>query len=156
MGVMMNKENIIKVKKSLIDWSASLKNISTELWFEPFKKGSWGTADVISHFISWDKFMIENRINCLLRKEDFPQITVDAEAINKEASIYARSGISKEDLISEFINIRTELLSLIDKIPDDQFSKPCPGKEHITLGEYFTGMAEHDIKHVDQINKHLN
>jgi hypothetical protein len=151
----MNKETILKEKKRLIEWSATLKNISSDLWFKPFNEGSWGTADVISHFISWDRFMIVNRITYLLRNEGFPQIEVDIETVNKDASIYARSGILKEDLIVEFISVRSELISLIDKIPDDQFSKPCPGKEHITLSEYLTAIVEHDTKHVEQINNHI-
>lgn len=86
----MNKESIMKEKISLIEWSLTLKNISNDLWFKPFREGSWGTADVISHFISWDKFMIENRISFLLRDEGFPKIDINAKLINKEASEYAR------------------------------------------------------------------
>jgi hypothetical protein len=48
----MNKEYIFFKKSRLIDWSLSLKKVSSDLWFKPFRKGTWGTADVISHFIS--------------------------------------------------------------------------------------------------------
>lgn len=71
----MNKGNIIKEKYSLVEGSLTLKNISNDLWFKPFLKGSWGIADVIAHFISWDKFMIENRIYFLLRDKDFPNMS---------------------------------------------------------------------------------
>jgi hypothetical protein len=152
----MNKESIMKEKMRLVKWSRSLKNISYDLWFQPFHEGAWGIADVIAHFISWDKFMMENRVSYLLRNEDFPKINVDAEAINKEASNYARSGISKEDLIDEFISVREELVAQLEKIQPEKFDQPCPGKEHITLSEYFVGMIDHDLKHKEQIESHVN
>jgi hypothetical protein len=151
----MNKEKIIAEKLSLVDWALSLKTISTEQWLKPFRQGAWGTADVIAHFISWDKFMIENRIAFLLRDEDFPIIKVNVETINKQASDYARSGISKEELIHEFISIREQLISLLGKIPTEKFNQPFPGNGAITLSEYFAGMIDHDSKHKEQIDIHL-
>jgi hypothetical protein len=151
----MNKERIMNEMKSLVEWSLSLKNISNDLWFKPFREGSWGTADVISHFISWDRFMIENRISFILREESFPKINVNVEASNKEASNYAKSGISKEDLIDEFISVREELVSLIEKIQTEKFDLPFPGNENITLSEYFIGDIDHEFKHKEQIESHI-
>ncbi|MBS4215182.1 DinB family protein [Neobacillus rhizophilus] len=151
----MSKDQIIKEKISLIEWVASLKEISNDLWFNPFKEGAWGIADVISHFISWDKFLITNRVSYIYHNEEFPEVNIDVEAINKMASQYARSGISKEELISEFITVRKELVSLLQKIPEETFSEPYPGRENMTIGEYFVGMIEHDLKHKEQIVKHI-
>ncbi|KPB03768.1 DinB family protein [Bacillus sp. CHD6a] len=151
----MIKENIIKEKYSLVDWSLTLKNISNDLWFKPFREGSWGTADVIAHFISWDKFLIEKRIYFLLREKDFPKTNVTGESINQEASKYARSGISKEDLISEFIYVRKNLVTQLGNVKPEKFDQPCPGKKHITLCEYFVGMIDHDLKHKEQIETHI-
>jgi hypothetical protein len=151
----MNKESILKENLSLIEWCNSLKNLSNERWFKPFRNGSWGTADVISHFISWDKFIIENRISYILRDERIPKINVDVEAINKEASNYARSGITKEDLINQFISVRKKLVSIIDTIPTEKFNQPFPGKDHITLSDYFAEMINHDLKHKNQIESLL-
>ena len=152
----LNKKSIIQEKRNLVDWSRSLKNISNELWVKPFRNGSWGTAEVISHFISWDKFMMENRITYILRNECLPKINIDVEAMNKEAAEYARAGITKEDLLNEFIFIREELVNLISKIPEERFHHPLQGKEHITLSEYFVGMIDHDLKHKKQIESHIN
>lgn len=38
----MNKEDIINEKLALIDRVHSLKTISDDLWFLPFREGSWG------------------------------------------------------------------------------------------------------------------
>lgn len=47
----MEKERILEEKLSLIDWCQTLKCVTNDVWFDSFRKGSWGIADVISHFI---------------------------------------------------------------------------------------------------------
>ncbi|CAH2715314.1 hypothetical protein BACCIP111895_02498 [Neobacillus rhizosphaerae] len=152
----MKKEDIIKGKLSLVEWAHSLKAIPDDLWFQPFREGSWGSADVISHFISWDHFMIENRISHLVKNEPFPKMSIDVEEINKAASTYARSGITKVQLINELISIRQRLVSLLGELDSERFDMPLPGKEHITLVEYFVGMIEHDQKHITEINSFIS
>jgi hypothetical protein len=151
----MKKEIILQEKMNLIEWSYTLKEITENLWFKSFREGAWGIADVISHFITWDKFLMENRIRYLLLNEDFPKVSINVEEMNKEASIYARSGISKEELINEFVFNRKKLVSLLKNIPIEKFEQKCPGKEHITLYDYFIGLIEHDLKHRKQIELHI-
>lgn len=155
-GKRLDKESIIQEKRDLVYWVLSLNNISNDLWMEPFREGSWAIADVISHFISWDKFIINNRVSYVLRDECFPNVTVDVEFINKEASKYARSGILKDNLIKEFISVREELLNLIDIIPKEKFYQPLLGRGSTTLSEYFEGLIEHDLKHREQIDLHIS
>jgi hypothetical protein len=99
--------------------------------------------------------MIENRITYILKDESLPTNTVDVKSINKGAISYARTGISKEELINMFISVRKELVSLIDAIPAEKFNQPFPGKETMTLYEYFVGMINHDLKHKEQIDSFL-
>ncbi|MGG1676445.1 DinB family protein [Neobacillus sp. NRS-1170] len=151
----MKKEIIIKEKMSLMEWSNTLRNLPEDLWFKPFREGAWGIADVISHFISWDQFVMKNRIVFLLGNEDFPKLTIDADEINKQASNYARSGISQEELINEFIGTRKDLVTLLEKIPTEKFDQKYPGKEDMTLNDYFLGLIDHDLKHKQQIELHI-
>ncbi|MDX8365208.1 DinB family protein [Cytobacillus sp. IB215665] len=151
----MCKDYIIERKLMLTDWSQSLNNMSDELWLKPIKKGSWATADIISHFKLWDMFLIENRLSYLVRGEAFPKIEVDVEGMNKKASDYARSGISKNDLIDEFISVRKELVSIINHFPVEKFNQPCKGKEHLSLCDYLSSMVDHDIHHKKQIEDFL-
>lgn len=115
-----------------------------------------GIADVISHFIAWDQFMIDNRISYLLKNEPFPQMVIDVEEINRAASSYTRSGITKSQLIDEFISVRNLLLSLLDQLDTEQFARSLPGKENMTLGDYFVGMIEHDQTHIAEIESFIN
>ena len=152
----MKKEEILKEKLQIVDWANTLRAISDELWFKPFRDGSWGTADVVSHFISWDQFLIENRILYLLNHEAFPKLSVDIEEINNAASAYARSGITKDQLINEFISIRHRLVSLLDELGSEKYKMPYPGNNNITLSEYLACMIEHDRKHIDQIEAFIS
>ena len=47
----MVKDIIIEQKRKVADWAKPLKQVADDIWFQPFKEGSWGTAEVISHFI---------------------------------------------------------------------------------------------------------
>lgn len=149
----MRKEEIIEEKSSFIDWVNSLAQMDEEIWFLPFREGSWGTADVVSHFITWDRFIISRRMPALLSKEKIPSEKIDADAMNMEAGHYARSGISKKVLISEFAEAREELLSLLEKLEPERFQELYPGRD-ITIGQYFSGLIEHDHKHKKEIENH--
>lgn len=149
----MNKTQIIEKKLSLIDWCETLKGLSDDIWFAPFKEGSWGTADVIAHFISWDQFLLDYRVPYIIRSEQFPAIKVDVEAINADSSCYARSGITKDNLINEFVSIRKQLAAQINSIPAERFQEQLTfSNSSTTLADYFTGLIEHDQRHKQQIS----
>ncbi|MEF7565510.1 DinB family protein [Bacillus infantis] len=149
----MRKEDIIEEKSSFINWVNSLAQMDEELWFLPFREGSWGTADVVSHFITWDRFVISRRMSALLSKEEIPSEKIDVDAMNMEAGQYARSGISKKMLISEFAEARKELLLLLEKLEPERFQELYPGRD-MTIGQYFAGLIEHDHKHKKEIEDH--
>lgn len=151
----MNKQEIIQQKSSLITWAESLGEISDDLWFSPFAPGKWGTADVIAHFISWDQLMIDNRLTFILKNEAFPKVEVDVEKMNKEASNYARSGVSKEELIQKFINTREQLVNLLSRMEEQRYSQPIFKNKEMTLSEYLVGLIHHDQKHKEQIDLHI-
>jgi len=151
----MDKSAIVREKLKIAQWVQSLSTLSDELWFKAFHEGSWGTADVIAHFISWDRFMMEHRITYVLNDEPPPQHPIDVHAINQAASHYARSGISKHELIAAFISVRQQIVSLIEAIPNDKFPLPLPGKESLTLTAYLESMIQHDLNHQEQITRFM-
>ncbi|MCA1041966.1 DinB family protein [Bacillus infantis] len=149
----MRKEEIIEEKAKFIGWVQSLEQMEDQLWFLPFREGSWGTAAVVSHFITWDRFVISRRMPVLMSKEKIPSEKINADAMNMEARNYARLGISKQKLISEFAEAREELLSLLEKLEPERFQELYPGRE-MTIGQYFAGLIEHDHKHKKEIENH--
>ena len=152
----MNKQEIMAEKLSLIDWCISLNGLTDDVWFRTFKVGSLGIADVISHFISWDQFLLDYRLPFIIHSTEFPEVNVDVEKINAEASRYARSGINKASLINELISKREELVSQIELIPAERFHEEIIiGKNSLILSNYFSDLIEHDRTHKNQINAFL-
>ena len=80
-----------------------------------------GNADVISHFIVWDVFLIKDRIPYFISGQSVPNVPIDVEEMNKGAIKYARSGISKEELLNQFSVTRKQLVDGIGRIPTQYF-----------------------------------
>lgn len=84
--------------------------------------------------------------------ESLPNVSKDVEEMNRSAIQYARSGISKEELIDQFIFTRKRLVNYIKRIPDQNFNTYYQfGKESMKLNEYFLSLVQHDLKHKEEI-----
>ncbi|MED1559060.1 DinB family protein [Bacillus paramycoides] len=152
----MEKERILEEKLSLIEWCQTLKGISDDIWFQSFRKGSWGTVDVISHFIVWDEFLMKYRMLYLIGSQYVPDVSTDVEEMNKSAMKYARSGISKEELIEQFISTRKQLVDQINQIPAQNFNSEYRfGTKRVRLNDYFSSLIQHDLKHKEEIMQFL-
>ncbi|MGG2933689.1 DinB family protein [Bacillus pacificus] len=152
----MKKENILEEKLNLIEWCQTLKGLSDDMWLRSFKNGSWGIADVISHFIIWDDFVIKYRIPYFLSAKSIDYIPTDVEEMNKSAIIYARSGISREELINQFSYTRKQLVDEIERIPVYNFNDEFQiGTKKVRLNHYFSSLIQHDLKHKEEINQFL-
>ncbi|MBJ8005262.1 MULTISPECIES: DinB family protein [Bacillus cereus group] len=148
----MEKERILEEKLSLIEWCQTLNGISKDIWFQPFKKGSWAIADVISHFIVWDEFLMKYRIPYFISVQSVPNVPTDVEEMNKGAIKYARSGISKEELIDQFSFTRKQLVDQINQISARNFKDDYQfGTKRVRLNDYFSSLIQHDLKHKEEI-----
>ncbi|WP_002147311.1 DinB family protein [Bacillus cereus] len=148
----MEKECILEEKLSLIEWCQTLKCVTNDVWFEPFRKGSWAIADVISHFIVWDEFLIKYRILYFVSGKSVPIVPTDVEEMNKGAIKYARSGISKEELIDQFSFTRKQLVDQINQISAQNFKADYQfGTKRVRLNNYFSSLIQHDLKHKEEI-----
>ncbi|MCU4988290.1 DinB family protein [Bacillus cereus] len=152
----MEKESILEEKLSLIEWCQTFKCVTHDVWFESFRKGSWGIADVISHFIVWDVFLIKHRIPYFISGQSVPNVPIDVEKMNKGAMKYARSGISKEELLDQFSVTRKKLVDQIERIPTQYFDNDYQfGTKKVRLNNYFSSLIQHDLKHKEEIMQFL-
>ncbi|MBF7156163.1 MULTISPECIES: DinB family protein [Bacillus] len=152
----MKKENILEEKLNIIEWCQTLKEVHDDIWFQSFKNGTWGIADVISHFIIWDDFVIKYRIPYFLSAKSIPYIPTDVEEMNNSAIIYARSGISREELINQFSYTRKQLVDEIERIPVYNFNDDFQiGTKKVRLNHYFSSLIQHDLKHKEEIIRFL-
>ncbi len=136
----------------MLEWVSSLKKMNDLLWFQSFSEGKWGTADVISHFITWDRFFLEYRIPYIRKGLPFPKLDINAEKMNKDASIYARSGINKEKLINEYKQTKELVVDHLEELPDEVYYRVIKlGQDEKTVIDYFESHILHDMKHKQQI-----
>jgi hypothetical protein len=150
---MMDKQRIIEEKIKFLEWVLTLQLVPERFWVIPFKKGSWGPAEVIAHFSFWDKFVIENRLRPVLYNEEMPSIPVDVQQVNNQAAAYAKKK-SPIEIIQNFKENRLLLVSLLEDMADEIFLQPVGGKD-ILWKQYFKGLIEHDEKHRQQMEEHL-
>ncbi|HFK1681122.1 TPA: DinB family protein [Bacillus tropicus] len=152
----MKKENILEEKLNLIEWCQTLKGLSDGMWLRSFKEGSWGIADVISHFIVWDTFLINHRIPYFISEQSVPNVPIDVEEMNKGAIKYARSGISKEEILDQFSVTRKKLIDQIERIPVDNFYNDFQiSTKKVRLNHYFSSLIQHDLEHKEEIMQFL-
>ncbi|MGN4443438.1 hypothetical protein ACTFOB_00590 [Bacillus cereus group sp. MYBK79-1] len=133
-----------------------MKEVPDDIWFQSFKNSSWGMADVISHFIIWDDFVMKYRMPYFVSTQSVPHFPTDVEEMNKSAIIYARSGIPREKLINQFIYTRKQLVDEIERIPADNFYNDFQiGTKKVMLNHYFSSLIQHDLKHKEEIIQFL-
>lgn len=138
----------------LIPFLTSLEAVNETIFFSPICEGKWSTAAIISHFMYWDRYILEERLEGMVNGEILPKSKVNVEDMNRLAKGYAHSGISKVQLIQEVCETRQRLLdSLADRDLEGIFHI---GSNEMTVDKYFRGMVEHDIYHIKQIKGFLN
>ncbi|MGF9966455.1 DinB family protein [Bacillus rhizoplanae] len=145
---------VIEELNQLISFLISLEAVNEKIFFSPICEGKWSTAAIISHFMYWDRYILEERLEGMVNGELLPKSKVKLEDMNRLAEEYAHSGISMVQLIQEVCETRKRLLnSLVDRELEVIFHI---GSKEMTVNEYFRGMVEHDIHHIKQIRGFLS
>lgn len=151
----INKDRWIEDFMALTTWAKQLSNISDEVWLQPIKEGKWSISEIISHLVAWDRFILEERLLKIGSGEAF--ITPNVEEINQEAAKYAKSGVSKENLINELVQSRTVIISFLKTLTVDELEEQTLiGKSKISIKKYIIGTKEHDDHHIKQMEEFLN
>jgi uncharacterized damage-inducible protein DinB len=137
--------------KNFNSWVLSLKQLSHEEWLQPIDEGKWSSAEIISHFISWDRFTLDQRLGKLKENavlDPFP----DFQSVNDRAAEYAKSGVTKNELIDEFIEIRSAAVEGFLKFEgaEHQFHFKI-GNHPFTIASYMEDFIGHDLHHKAQI-----
>ncbi|HDR4425510.1 TPA: DinB family protein [Bacillus cereus] len=152
----MKKENVLEEKLNIIEWFQKLQRVPDDIWFQTLREGSWAIADVISHFIVWDVFLIKDRIPYFISGQSVPNVPIDVEEMNKGAIKYARSGISKEEILEQFNVTRKKLVDQIERIPTQYFYNDYQfDTKKVRLNHYFSSLIQHDLKHKEEIIQFL-
>ncbi|WP_233711122.1 DinB family protein [Lederbergia citrisecunda] len=158
----MEQYEIINDFNQFSSWLSTLENIDETLWTEPIATDKWSISEIISHILNWDNHLLSEVLPSVRNENgmDFP----DFDAFNKNASEYAKSGISKTKLLKEAKDTRKLLVKELGEMPNENLNKPLTanGVTHCP----FTGtpysllyivkeFIDHDNHHKRQITQFL-
>lgn len=150
-----NKEEILIHFEYSIDFVKRLLEVSEENWRTPISKGKWTVAEIVGHLTPWDEFLLNDRLPYLFDGTPLPKGPDEGE-LNRKAAEISRN-YSKEETISNFINVRRSLIITINNLDDELWDRELKiGDTTLKLKEYLNGFKDHDLHHFEQINKVVN
>jgi DinB superfamily len=146
------RDKIVLHHQEMIRFVESLNSISKEEWFRPIEENKWSIAEVISHFVPWDDFVMNKRLPYLGSSEPLPSAP-DPQILNEQAASKGRA--SKQiDVIQSFIETRNRLLTRIQEIPEHNWEQLLKlGEKELILTDYLEGLANHDLHHKHEIER---
>lgn len=157
-----DSKSILENFRTIIPWINRLVELDDPTWFKPIAEGKASIAEIISHLKNWDRYLITNAIPSAQRGDGI--VFPDFDPFNSVAYEYAKSGISKNQMLDEFCAIRMELYNLLLEIGEDTLRKHatangvelCPhtGTPYSVL-YIIQEFIEHDNHHKNQIDNVL-
>jgi DinB superfamily len=124
------------------------------IFFSPIDVGKWSSAAIVAHLIFWDEYILRTRLPIMVKLDTLPSSQVDVNAMNKDAETFAHSGISKIELIDQFIYTRKQLIEELEKVDLQKAFKI--GDRYFSIEKYLLGLIEHDNHHLEQIKAVYN
>ncbi|MFT4416405.1 DinB family protein [Fredinandcohnia humi] len=124
---MDNIHSIISSFKEYSSWIDTLKNVDDHIWKTPIAADKWSVREIIAHITNWDKYLLSDILPSIRRGEkiSFPEF----EPFNKIASDYAKSGVTKQDILNEAKDTRELLVKELNELPFETVTK------HILVNE---------------------
>ncbi|MBY0120894.1 DinB family protein [Bacillus sp. S/N-304-OC-R1] len=146
----MSFQEIKNHHTSFSEWIKSLKDIDQEDWQQPISEGKWSVGAVIAHLLFWDKYSLNERFPFFkegAKLNSFP----DFQRVNDDAEEYSKK-VSKEQVIDELLSIRTQLLSILEQMKEEELNTSFYiGDHQLTIKDYFKDFIEHDLHHKEQV-----
>ena len=117
----MNREKVIEEFHYYSIWLRLLDDMEEQTWTMPIGPDKWSCRDIISHILYWDDHLHTNIIPSIKQGEDmhFPEF----DPFNEIAAQYARSGISKNELLQKARETRKKLVKELYKLPAELLEK---------------------------------
>ncbi|WLD94253.1 DinB family protein [Alkalihalobacillus sp. AL-G] len=152
----MTKTEIIRNYIRFNQWVQSLESISKKEWFQPMQPGKWSIAEVIVHLTYWDRYFLKERFPFMKQGASLPR-PIDVDVMNQRASLYAKSGVTEESIVNEFMETRDLLINAVNARAEEDMDDPFKIRGHdATLRKYLISLCEHDRHHKLQVEDFLN
>lgn len=152
----MTKTEIIQNYMRFNQWVQSLEAIPENEWLQPMQPGKWSIAEVIAHLTYWDRYFLKERYPLMKHDANLPR-AIDVDVMNQRASLYAKSGVTKDTIIKEFLETRDLLIKAINTRSEEDMDVPFKIRGlDATLRKYLISFCEHDRHHKNQVEDFLN
>lgn len=152
---MLTKAEIIEQYEAFNQWVGSLKEMEDALWLQPTAPTKWSVEENLAHLMFWNRFILEERLPHIAPGAQLVS-KVDGELKNAQASQYARSGISKVELLSEWLAVGQQLVDTLRNIPEEHYLTDYQiNQKSMNLSIYLESMLQHDKHHQQQIDSFL-
>ncbi|WP_261129957.1 DinB family protein [Bacillus sp. Marseille-Q3570] len=151
----MTKTEIIQRYVRFNQWVQSLDSLSDEEWLSPIKPGKWSIAEIITHLTYWDRYFLKERYPKIKAGARLPR-SIDVNVMNQRASLYAKNGVSKNEVIKEFLETRELMIKAINARTEEELDATFYDRGHPeTLRKCLINFCEHDRHHKHQIEDSL-
>ncbi|MCH1626860.1 DinB family protein [Fredinandcohnia quinoae] len=160
---MKTNVEIISDLEQFTTWVEGLKAHNHQLMFKPIAEGKWSIAEILSHIMFWDRYILKEMIPNM--KQDADLSTIEFQELNDKAAEYALSGVSFEFLLEELIESRKKLVSYLRGKTDEEFTVSFKINGDavdnytgypFTLYNYICDFIWHDNHHKKQMEEFLS
>ncbi|KRF13445.1 DinB family protein [Paenibacillus sp. Soil787] len=154
----MNVDKTINEYEQFCKWTATLHRLSDIDWHSQVKEGKASIAEIIAHLRNWDLHLINVVIPSIKKGEGM--VFPDFDSFNTKAYGYAKSGISKDQLLQEFSSDRMRLINILREMKTEDVllevtangARDCPNTgTPYSLLYIIHEFSEHDEHHKKQI-----
>lgn len=146
----MNCNEMKEHYKNFQVWLQSLNSVNDNKWFAPIAEGKWSPAAIVSHLLFWDKHSLKDRFPNFKNGAELVAYP-DFQQVNDSAREYAHSGVTKEEILNEIIEVRKQYFHFLDLYNDHLTDAFSIGNHSLTIKEYFEDFIGHDLHHQKQI-----
>ncbi|WP_273835573.1 DinB family protein [Guptibacillus sedimenti] len=154
---MTDERSVLNDYASLINWlESTAMEMSETIFFQPIKQGKWSPAEILSHIMMWDNYLLKERIPFIDMEANLPKLD-NVEEVNQRAAEYALSGLNKENLVAETVKARRRVVARLQQFEPIQWSNTFYIEKYpICLTGYIKGLIEHDDHHKLQVEVFMN
>ncbi len=154
---MTDERSVLNDYASLINWlESTAMEMSETIFFQPIKQGKWSPAEILTHIMMWDNYLLKERIPFIEMAANLPKLD-NVEEVNQRAAEYALSGLNKENLVAETVQARRQVVARLQQFEPIQWSNTFYIEKYpICLTSYIKGLIEHDDHHKLQVEVFMN
>ncbi|WJE54469.1 DinB family protein [Bacillus cereus] len=100
----------------------SFINLNDQIWFIPIQLDKWSTSEIVAHILFWNRFIL-GRLSLLQSQKWLTKANINVDEFNRISANYAKSGVSKDELIQQFKKARFNIIHFLETLSEDDFSK---------------------------------